>query len=343
MPSSQSVPLFTPETGFVPTVRPIPAPGPGEVLIRVGTVGICGSDLSYYTGRSVFPVREPLVLGHEAGGVVAAVGAGSTDLVAGQRVAISPGVSCGECVVCLTGRDNLCESVRYLGSAATTPHVDGALQPYLVMPAANAVPIPDEVSDATAALLEPFGVAHHAVAGRPLRDRSVLVVGGGTIGQLAALIAKAEGATSVVVAELAKQRQEFALNFGATDSLPPDALPAQARFDLVVEATGKPAAFDFALEHVEPGTGQLVLVGNLPADYQLPWRPINRREIGVDSVFRFPGGVGHALEYVRRHGLQLDAFVGAAFGPDELVEAFERQLRPDAPLKTQIRVGEGGS
>ena len=136
--------------------RPVPVPGPHEVLVRISSVGVCGSDTHYYDHGRIgrFVVEAPLVLGHEASGTVVEVGAGVTDRHPGQRVSIEPGVPCRDCTQCLGGRYNLCPSMRFFA----TPPYDGAFAEFVVMPAPFVHPVPDSVSDDAAGLLEPLSV-----------------------------------------------------------------------------------------------------------------------------------------------------------------------------------------
>src|SRR5881227_1171601 len=160
--------------------RSVPEPAADEVLVEVGSVGVCGSDVHYFEHGRIGPyvVDSPLVLGHEAGGVVAAVGAEVTSLQVGQRVSIEPGVPCRACRQCLAGRYNLCPDVRFFA----TPPYDGALQEYVVVPAAFAHPIPDSISDDAAALLEPLSVGVWACRrGQVSAGSRVLVNGAGPI------------------------------------------------------------------------------------------------------------------------------------------------------------------
>lgn len=298
--------------------RPVPAPGPGEVLVRIAAVGICGSDVAYVNGTSKFPLRAPLVMGHEAAGV----------LEDGTRVALSPGFSCGTCTLCLSGRDNLCADVRYLGSAATMPHVDGALQEFLVMPASHLVELPDSVSLTTGALLEPLAVTLHAVRRVAVSGCSVLVMGGGAIGQLVALVSRTLGAAQVTLSDPLPGRREMAI--GAHRVLDPAELPAAERFDVVFDATGHPDAVDLGLRAAD---GHMVVVGNLPADYGIPSAVLSRTEPWVTGTFRFPGGLAPALDFLMTSGLAIDWLVQHTVTLDDIHGAFDR---PDAPLKIHV-------
>lgn len=326
--------------------RPVPTPGAGEALVQVRAVGICGSDFGYLSGTAKYPVKAPFVLGHEASGVVAALGPATTDAAAsgrdvtvGTRVALAPGIPCGRCDACLAGWDNLCASVRYLGSAATEPHVDGALQEYLILPLERLVPIPDSVSDAAAALLEPLAVAEHAVRRGQVSNENVLVVGGGAIGQLLALCARAAGAAQVTVCEMQERRRDLALQHGADHALAPagveELLAAGGHYGVVLDATGNPGVMDLCMRATTPGDGRLIIVGNFPADTGLPAETIRRVEIWVTATFRFPGGLDRALELVTS-GLDIDWLVERSADFDDLDDALAAAASADPPLKIQV-------
>jgi len=321
--------------------RPVPEPRPGEALVRIAAVGICGSDVAYVNRTAKYEVLAPLVMGHEAAGVVEAVGPGAMgEIVPGLRVALSPGFTCGICDLCTSGRDNLCADVRYLGSAATVPHVEGALQEFLVMPAANLLPLPDRVGFRTAALLEPLSVALHAVRRTAVAGRSVLITGGGAIGQLAALVARTTGAASVTVSETIAGRRDSALTHGADRALDPaaaaDLVRAGERFDVVLDASGHPAAVELGLRAVAPGTGQVVLVGNLPAGYGLAAHTVGRAEATVTATFRFPGGLAPALDFLDDSGLDIEWLVEHSVDLAHVQDAFDAVQGPKAPLKVQV-------
>ena len=169
----------------------IPTPGPTQVLIEVAAVGICGSDVHYFDhGRIAdFVVREPLVLGHEASGTIRAIGSAVTDREIGQRVALEPQETCGRCAQCLAGRYNLCPDVRFFA----TPPIHGAFAQYVVLESHRAHPVPDELSDEAAALIEPLsvGVWANQKANVQPGDR-VLITGAGPVGLVCADVARGE-------------------------------------------------------------------------------------------------------------------------------------------------------
>ncbi len=171
---------------------PVPAPGPGEVLVAVRSVGVCGSDVHYFQHGRIgdFVVRSPLVLGHEVSGRIAAAGPGVDPRRVGSRVAVEPGAACGACAQCKAGRYNLCPDMRFFA----TPPVDGALAEYVVVRADLAFDLPDAVSDDAAALLEPLSVGIWATGkARLTAGSSVLIAGAGPIGLVAAQVARAGG------------------------------------------------------------------------------------------------------------------------------------------------------
>src|SRR3954452_25281260 len=180
----------------------MPEAGPGEVLLNLGAVGICGSDLHYYfEGRNgSFVIREPLIPGHEASGVVAQVGAGVTRVKPGDKVAISPSHACGRCEYCRQGREQLCTSMYFLGSASVYPHAQGMFQEYFVMGERQCHPVRTDISLGEIAFAEPLAVALHAVqrAGG-LIGKSVPITAAGTIRCLPVMAARLAGAVEITV------------------------------------------------------------------------------------------------------------------------------------------------
>src|ERR1700726_4426856 len=176
---------------------PDPAPGLGEVRVKIANGGICGSDLHYYHhgGFGTVRIQQPMALGHEISGVVAAVGDGVSQLVPGMRVAVNPSRPCGVCVHCREGMRNQCLDMRFMGSAMRYPHVQGGFREHVTVDAAQAIPIADKLSLAEAAMAEPLAVCLHAAhqAGA-LMGKRVLVTGCGPIGALAVLVARYAGA-----------------------------------------------------------------------------------------------------------------------------------------------------
>jgi L-iditol 2-dehydrogenase len=228
--------------------EPAPVAGPGELLVRVTAVGLCGSDRHWLVEGSIGDavVDRPLVLGHEFGGVVA------SGPRTGERVALEPAIPCGRCDVCLRGLAHLCPDGRFAGHGAT----DGALRELLAWPEELAFAVPDSVSDVEAALLEPLGVALHALdLGKVAAGTTAGVFGCGPIGLLLIEALHAAGAEVAVATDPLPHRRQAAIELGAGS-----ASPAESSVDVAFEASGDDAALADAIAAVRPG-GRVVVVG----------------------------------------------------------------------------------
>src|ERR1700738_3005994 len=199
--------------------RPEPRPGAGEVIVRFSAGGICGSDLHYYHEGRVgnFELREPMILGHELAGEVVEIGEGVTKVQPRQRVAVNPTRPCLHCRYCLSGRSNLCKNVRFYGSAARYPHVQGGFAELFTASEEQCVPIPDSLSYPAAACAEPLAVTLHAVArAGSLLGRRVLITGAGPIGILIVAPARLAGAAEIMITDLFDEPLAVAERLGAT-------------------------------------------------------------------------------------------------------------------------------
>jgi L-iditol 2-dehydrogenase len=247
---------------------PKPEPGEGEVLLRVRAVGICGSDLHYFKEASTgdVAVEEPLILGHEFAAEIAELGPGVEGLQVGQCVAVDPARPCGECEFCLEGNSNLCPNVVFAGS----PGVDGAMREYMVYPAEFLYPLPDDLTCADGAVLEPLGVGIHAVdLGKQKVPSTVAVLGCGPVGLLTLQVAKAAGATRLFATEILDYRLQAAKGCGATDlidakeqdvvSVIMEATDGRG-VDVVYECAGAQETPEEAIQIAKRG-GTVVLVG----------------------------------------------------------------------------------
>jgi L-iditol 2-dehydrogenase len=249
-------------------MEPVPVPGPGEALLRVGAVGLCGSDRHWIVDGGIGDavLASPLVLGHEFAGVV------ETGRLAGRLVAVDPADTCGTCASCRSHRSNLCQEIRFAGHGAT----DGALREWMAWPEKCLYPVGDAVADAEAALIEPLAVAIHAAdLGRTGDGLKVAVVGCGPIGVLLVALARRAGAASVIATDPLPHRLDVAGAFGATDTIrgsaPDDQVGAildasdGSACDLVFEVAGEPAAVETAIAVAAPGA-RVILVGIPPDD-----------------------------------------------------------------------------
>jgi L-iditol 2-dehydrogenase len=318
----------------------VPAPGPHQVLVEVAAVGICGSDVHYFDhGRIAdFVVREPLVLGHEASGTIRAVGAEVADRTPGQRVALEPQETCGRCRECQSGRYNLCPQVRFFA----TPPVHGAFAQYVLLDAIRAHPVPDELSDEAAALIEPLSVAvwaAHKVAVAP-GDR-VLVTGAGPVGLLCADVARARGAAWVGVSDTNDHRLAVAADRGASQTINvgSQALADQVEpVDVVLECSGAAPAVQAAFAIAAPAA-RIVLVGLGAPAIELPVATIQIRELTVTGTFRYANVYPAAIALAASGAVDLDSLVTARFGLDQVAEALSVSKTDARTLKPVVYPG----
>ena len=319
--------------------RPAPEPGPGEVEVSIEVGGICGSDLHYFHDAGVgdFRLKEPMILGHEVAGRVARVGSGVRALREGDRVAVHPARPCGTCESCRAGRSNLCTDMRFLGSAARFPHVQGGFSERLVVSAAQIVPVPDQLSLDRAVFAEPLAVGLHAAhrAG-DLVGRAVLITGAGPIGILAVLAVRRAGATRVIVTDIVDEPLVMARVVGATDTVNVAAsdapLPA---VDVALEMSGTAAGLATCVGTVRRG-GRVVLVGMLPSgSVPAPMNPVVTRELELVGSFRFIAEFQQAVDALAG-GLDVHPLLSGSFPLDRAAEAFELASDRKAAMKVQL-------
>jgi L-idonate 5-dehydrogenase len=324
------------ETADEPTIAA------GQVLIRLGAGGICGSDLHYYfEGRNgSFVVREPLIPGHEASGVVARIGAGVTRVEVGDKIAVSPSHACGHCDYCREGRENLCRNMRFLGSASLYPHVQGMFCEYFVMAERQCYPVTGNVSLGEIAFAEPFAVGLHGVnrAG-DLLGKNVLVTGGGTIGCLTVIAARLAGATSVTVSDVLDRPLATARAVGASRTIrgdkESDAL-ASPQFDVAFEASGSFAALKACVAATKRG-GTIVQIGTLPHE-PLPFvvNEIMSKELDFKGAFRWGIEFDWAVEYIASGRVDVKPLLSGQFLLKDAVKAFE--LAKDKTQSTKVQL-----
>ncbi len=319
--------------------RPEPAPGPGEVEVRIVVGGICGSDLHYYHDGGVgdFRLREPMVLGHEVAGTVARVGPGVAGIRGGDRVAVHPARPCGACDSCRTGRSNLCTDMRFLGSAARFPHMQGGFSELLVVSAAQVVPVPDHLALDRAVFAEPLAVGLHAAhrAG-DLHGRDVLITGAGPIGILAVLAVRRAGASRVIVTDLVDEPLAVARAVGATDAVNvrTDGSPLPA-VDVAIEMSGAPAGLASCLNAVRRG-GRIVTIGLMPPGASAaPLNLVTTRELEVLGSFRFIGEYAEAVSALA-DGLEIGPLMSGIFPLSRAREAFDLASDRTAATKVQL-------
>ncbi|MCC0030376.1 MAG: L-idonate 5-dehydrogenase [Brucellaceae bacterium] len=320
------------------------APGPGEVSIRMATGGICGSDLHYYNhgGFGTVRIREPMILGHEVAGHIAALGEGVSGLTVGQLVAVSPSRPCGHCRYCTEGRHNACLNMRFYGSAMPFPHIQGAFREVLVADALQCAPA-DGLTPGQAAMAEPLAVCLHATrrAGEVLGKR-VLVTGCGPIGQLCILAARRAGAAEIVATDLAEATLYMALRNGADRAIDaakdPEALKAyeadKGTFDILFECTGAPSALAGGIAALRPG-GIIVQLG-LGGDMTLPVQAITAKELELRGSFRFHEEFFTAVEMMRKGLIDVSALITHTVPLDDAKEGFQLANDRSRAMKVQI-------
>jgi L-idonate 5-dehydrogenase len=319
-----------------------PQIGPGQVLIRLGAAGICGSDLHYYfEGRNgSFVIREPLIPGHEASGVVAKVGPGVMRVNVGDKIAVSPSHACGHCDYCREGREQLCRNMRFLGSASLYPHVQGMFCEYFVMGERQCYPVAGDISLGELAFAEPLAVALHAVnRGSALMGKSVLITGAGTIGCLTVIAARLAGARQVTVSDILDRPLATATEVGADRTIradrDADALAAP-QFDVAYEVSGSFAALKACVAAVKRG-GAVVQVGTLPHE-PLPFvvNEIMSKELDLKGAFRWGIEFDWAVDYLSSRRVDVRPLLSGQFPLQDAVKAFE--LAKDKSRSTKVQV-----
>lgn len=311
--------------------REVPEPGAGEVRVAVRACGICGSDLHGMDGSSGRRI-PPVVMGHEASGVIAAVGEGAGGWAPGERVTFDSTVWCGECGYCRAGRVNLCDHRQVFGVSCADYRRDGAFAESVVVPARILHRLPAALSFEEAAFAEPVGVALHAVrrAGT-VAGRSALVIGAGLIGLLVVQALKRAGAARVTAVDLDHQRLELACRLGADAGAAPHevATGGAAAADVAVEAAGVAATVGLAAMAVRKG-GRVVLVGNLAPEVPLPLQVAVTGELELVGSCAIAGEYPEALAVLAAGGIRVGPLVSGVYPLERGVEAFGAARRPGA-------------
>lgn len=320
--------------------RPRPTPQPGEVLVKTKAVGICGSDLHYYEEGRIGPamVDRPMVMGHEIAAEIVDERASDHGLQLGALAAVDPAHTCGHCEWCARGFPNLCVEGRFLGG----PSWDGGLSEYLAVPAHLVVPVPTGFSADEVALLEPLGVAIHALDIARLRPlRTVAVIGAGPIGLLLLQVARACGALETHVVEPLESRRSMAKQLGA-DSIHerPGAIAELTHgrgVDMVLEATNSPEGLTHAAETAKVG-GRIVVVGIPRGDgFDAPASLLRNKGLSVRYSHRMGDVYHRAIELVRKERVLLAPLATHHYPLSDAGNAFEDQIAyANGAIKTMI-------
>jgi D-xylulose reductase len=325
--------------------------GPDDVKIKINTVGVCGSDVHYYTHGAIGPfvLREPMVLGHEAAGTVVEVGSNVKRLAVGDRVCMEPGIPNLSSRASKLGIYNVDPSVRFWA----TPPIHGVLTPYTVHPAAFTYKLPDNVSFAEGAMVEPFAIGMQAAARARIAPGDVaVVIGCGPIGIMVALAALAGGCSRVYISDFSAEKLEIAgrypgiipMNVG--ERALNDVIAGETEnwgADVVFEASGSPKAYQGLFDLVRPG-GTLVMVG-------LPIEPVQfdvsgaiAKEVRIETVFRYANIFDRALQLIASGKVDLKPLITETFDFRHSVKAFERAaFAHPTDVKLQILMEAGGN
>jgi L-iditol 2-dehydrogenase len=313
------------------TEVPAPTAGVGEVLIRVGACGICGSDVHGYDGSSGRRI-PPIVMGHEAAGRIAAVGAGVTGLAEGDRVTFDSTIYCGACAYCKRGEVNLCDHRQVLGVSCGDYRRAGAFAEFVAVPARVVYKLPETISFAEAAMLEAVAVAIHAVSLAQISaDSAALIVGAGTIGVLTLQALRAAGCKRVFVSDVDPTRLKLAKELGAMDVLLADAdVLAQllqrtggVGVDVALEAVGGNATVNAAISSVRKG-GTVVLVGNISPEVTLPLQKVVTRQIRLQGSCASAGEYPQAIEWMASGAIRVKPLITAVAPLADGPQWFER-------------------
>ena len=318
--------------------------GAHDVRIKMHTVGICGSDVHYYEHGAIgqFVVREPMVLGHEGSGTVVEVGEAVTDLKAGDRVCMEPGIPDPNSRASRLGLYNLDPAVRFWA----TPPVHGCLTPYVVHPAAITFKLPDHVSFAEGAMVEPLAVGLHAATKAQIKPGEIAVVlGAGTIGMVAALAALAAGCGRVIITDVQQPKLDLAAKLGPITPVNVkeqrladvvDEITGGWGADVVFEASGNARAAASAIEPLCPG-GRIVYIG-------MPGEPIPfdivaaaAKEARVETIFRYAHVYPRAVALIGSGRLDVKPLLTDQFAFERSIEAFEFAAHmPPSSVKVSI-------
>jgi L-iditol 2-dehydrogenase len=319
---------------------PKPEPGPGEVCIRVKACGICGSDfhgMDGSTGRRV----PPVIMGHEAAGVVTEVGPGVTGFGPGDRVTFDSTLYCGNCRYCRQGRINLCDHRQVLGVSCAEFHRDGALAEYVIVPERVVYRLPDSLSFEKAAMVEPVSIAVHGASLTPIRlNDSALVVGCGVIGLLVIQALRLSGCGRIMAVDLDPGRLEMARDLGADVTLPAGKEPVPEKVldltggsgvDLAFDVVGNQAAFESALGGLKKG-GHLTLIGNLVPRVDLPLQAVVSRQVSLQGSCASSGQYATCLDLIANGRILVDPLISKVAPLSEGAKWFKALYQGTEPL-----------
>ena len=317
-------------------VRETPVPelaGDHDVLIKMRAVGVCGSDIHYFTDGRIGEqiIAFPFVIGHEGAGTVEEVGRGVTRVRVGDRIAIDPAVSCGQCDQCRAGRENTCSSLLFMGCPG---QIDGCLRDYVVLPEKCCFPVAQAMSFDEATLSEPLAIALYAVEsslGATVANSAVAVLGAGPIGLSVLGVLQAKGVGRVYITDVVADRVAFASrrsptwcgNASGADVVAEICKREPLLLDVVYECCGKPEALHQAIELLKPG-GTLAVIGIPEVDeIAFPMHALRRKEITIKNIRRQNRSTQRAIELLQKKTVDLTALATHHFSLAQTQEAFD--------------------
>lgn len=326
---------------------PVPEPKEKEVLVKLEYVGICGSDVHYYEHGKIgdFIVNGDFILGHECAGTVVAIGKGVKQLQVGDRVALEPGVTCGQCEFCKSGRYNLCPDVEFLA----TPPYHGCFENYIAFPENMAFKLPSSITTREGALVEPLSVGMHAAKqGGVTLGSSVVILGAGCIGLTTLLASKAFGAIDITVVDVIPKRLDKALELGATRVINAAEMDAVKLIyeltdgegvDVVMETAGAVKTVQQTAYMVKRG-GTVVLVGMAPQDIiEYNFAKLLGKEAEIKTVFRYRNIYPQAIKAMDEGLIDVSGIVTHEYSFDEIAEAFDVNInRKNDVVKIIIKI-----
>ncbi len=323
---------------------PEPTVGPEDVLVEVRACGICGSDIHGMdgsTGRRI----PPVIMGHEAAGVIVEAGSQVQGWKIGDRVTFDSTVSCGRCHHCTRGQINLCDRRRVLGVACAEFRQDGAFAQYVAVPQNILYTLPESLSFEHAAMVEPVSIAVHATGRVPIRlNDSALVVGAGMIGLLVVQSLRAAGCSRIWAADLEAGKLDLACRLGAAECIRAGETDVAAEIhrstggrgvDLAIEAVGLPATVSMAIASVRKG-GSVGLVGNITPKVELPLQAVVTRELTIYGSCASTGEYPACLDMIARRTIDVEPLITAVVPLAEAADWFDRLYRAEKGLMKVI-------
>lgn len=340
-----------PEKGHLVEVEEeMPRAEGSQVLVKIEYCGICGSDMHFFQNGAIGTRKAPpnFILGHECAGTVIETGENVRTLKAGDRVALEPGVPCGECEFCRKGKYNLCPEVHFM--AAAMPPTDGALRQYMAYPEEWCFKLPENVSTLEGCMIEPLAVGMHAARrGGAELGKTVCIIGVGTIGFMTMLACKAMGVSRIIVSDALPNRLEMAGKMGADVTLNAKEEDVEARVleetdglgcDIVFEAAGSPYTLADTWKYVKRG-GVIVNVGNAGGEVPYLFGELARKEADIRHVWRYRHIYPAAIEAVSKGTIRLKDINPTIFPFEKSQEAFEFAFEQrNKVLKTVIQIFE---